>query len=79
MEFHITLKQPVADLGAIENAIRNVDPAAQIDIDKRTQNLRVAAHIDATELASVLNRAGYPVQPLQVVQLPSGCCGGCGG
>ena len=79
MEFHVRLTHPIADLATIEDAIQTFDPAAQIDIDKLGQNLRVAAFVEASELVSLLNRAGYQVNPLQVVQLPSICCGGCGG
>lgn len=79
MEFHVRLTHPIADFRMIEDAIRTLDPAAQIDIDKPGQKLRVAAYVEAAELVSLLNRAGYPVNPLHVVQLPSICCGGCGG
>lgn len=79
MEFHVVLTQPITDLVPIEDAIRGLDPAAQIDIDKPNHNLRVAAHIEAAELVSLLDRAGYPVRPHDVIQLPSICCGGCGG
>ena len=79
MEFHVKLAQPLADFETIQEAIRAFDPAAQIDIDKPRQNLRVAASLEATELVGLLKGAGYPVSPLQVVQLPSVCCGGCGG
>lgn len=79
MEFHVRLTNPITDLASIEDAIQAFDPAAQIDIDKLGQNLRVAAFVEATELVSLLDRAGYRVNPLQVVQLPAICCGGCGG
>jgi hypothetical protein len=79
MEFHIRLAQPITDLATIEDAILSVDPGAQVDIDKLGETLRVAAYVEAPELVSLLNRAGYPVDPLQVVQLPAICCGGCGG
>lgn len=79
MEFHVRLTQPIADLATIEDAIQTFDPAAQIDVDKLGQNLRVAAFVEGSDLVSLLNRAGYQVNPLQVVQLPSICCGGCGG
>ena len=71
MEFHVRLAQPIADLATIEDAIQTFDPAAQIDIDKLGQNLRVAAYVEASELVSLLHRAGCQVNPLQVVQLPS--------
>jgi len=79
MEYHIKLTKPLADLGAIEAELQTIDPAAQIDVDKPKQHLRVAAHMEVPELVSALDRAGYPVLPHQVIQLPSICCGGCGG
>jgi copper chaperone CopZ len=79
MEYHIRLTQPLADLRPIEAALQAIDPVAQVDIDKPKQNLRVAAYIEAAELVTVLSEAGYPVLPQQIVQLPSICCGGCGG
>lgn len=79
MEFHVRLAQPITDLATIEDAIQSFDPGAQVDIDKQGENLRVAAYVEASELVSLLNRAGYRVDPLQIVQLPAICCGGCGG
>ena len=79
MEFHVRLTHAIADFAAVEDAIHTFDPAAQIDIDKPGENLRVAASMEAFELVSLLDRMGYPVNPSQVVQLPSICCGGCGG
>lgn len=79
MEFHVTLIEPVANLAVIEDAILAFDPAAQIDVDKLGQTLRVAAFVEAAELVSLLDQAGYPVDASQVVELPAICCGGCGG
>lgn len=79
MEFHVTLIQPVADLAAVADAVRAIDPVGQVDIDKPGKTLRVAAHVEASELVSVLSGAGCAVSDSQVVQLPSICCGGCGG
>ena len=79
MEYHVRLTKPLVDLGSIESELRAVDPAAQVDIDTPKQHLRVAAHVEAAELVSVLDRAGYPVLAQHVTQLPSICCGGCGG
>ena len=79
MEFHIRLTRPLADLRRIEAGFQALDAAAQIDVDEPRRLLRIAAHVDAAELMNVLNRAGYPVPPGDVVQLPSICFGGCGG
>ena len=79
MEYHVRLGKALADLAPIEAELRAVDPMAQVDIDTPKEHLRVAAHLEPAELVSALDRAGYPVLPHQVVQLPSICCGGCGG
>ncbi len=78
MEFHVTMPDAI-DPGAIEHAIRAVDPAALVDIDPAGPTLRVAATVDLPQLLALLNRAGYPVSHHHVVQVPSTCCGGCSG
>ena len=78
MEFHVSIPGPI-DPGAIELALRTADASALVDVDPATQALRVAASVDAAQLLSVLHRAGYPVHRAQVMQVPTNCCGGCGG
>ncbi len=78
MEFNIQMDS-TPDLGAIEHAIRAVDPSAQVDLDPQGHTVRVAASMDATELASMISHAGIPVAQDQITQTPSICCGGCGG
>jgi len=79
MEFHVQLTQPLAHLAAIEQAILRLDPAALVDVDKEGQNLRIAAQMEAVDVVAALKRAGFGIDPLRVVQIPSICCGGCGG
>ena len=79
MEFHVHLDAPAAALGAIQDAVATVDPAALVDFDITGGVLRVAAAVDAPRLAALLQVAGYPVQPGQVVRQPSVCCGDCSG
>lgn len=79
MEFHIDLVDALPDLGAVTEAILALDPAALVDLDPLQRVLRVAGSLDATELVSLIERSGYPLQAHQVTQLPSVCCGGCGG
>lgn len=79
MEFHIMLSGSVPDTDAIEQAIRNIDPSALVDIDPTSHAVRVAASIDAVQLVALFGQAGYPLSPRQVTQAPSICCGGCGG
>ena len=78
MEFRIAMSTPI-DPGAIEQALREVDPAALVDIDPLDGSLRVAASVDAVQLVALLDRAGYPVARSQVAQAASTCCGGCSG
>lgn len=79
MEFHITLSGAAPDPAVIEDAIRTVDPAALVDIDPASPTLRIATSVDSRQLLALIGRAGYPVAPHQVTQLPSICCGGCSG
>ena len=79
MEFHVDLAGVAADPGLIEEALQAVDPAAIVDIDPSTAILRVATLVDARELVAAIAQAGYHVDPAQVRQLPSICCGGCSG
>jgi hypothetical protein len=73
------MTRSIPDPGAIEHALRAIDPSALVDVDPQGKALRVAASIDATGLASVLSQAGYPVTPDQIVPSASTCCGGCSG
>jgi len=79
MEFHIRLNRSISDFRAVENAIQEADSTALVDIDPAGRLLRVSTWFDATRLLSLIRRAGCPVDALQVTQLPSICCGGCGG
>lgn len=79
MEFHIKLDAASADVDTVRDALQAVDPAAVVDIDSSGQLLRVAAAVDSAELLSVIRQAGYAVDADRVTQVPSVCCGGCGG
>lgn len=79
MQFKIKVAGLKPDVGAIEHAIRVVDPSALVDIDQTGQTLRIAASIDATQLLGLMSQAGYPVVEDQLERVPSECCGGCGG
>ncbi len=78
MQFKIKIAGSMPDVGAIEHAIRVVDPSALVDIDQSGQTLRVAAAIDANHLLGLMGQAGYPVAEEQLERVPSECCGGCG-
>ena len=79
MEFHIEIHDLRPDVAAINAAIGAIDPAAVADIDAAGATLRIAALIESPELIQLLSQAGFPVSPRQLTQLPSICCGGCGG
>lgn len=79
MQFRINITGATPDIGAIAQAIGTVDPSALADIDPAARTLRVAASIDAAQLLGLIGQAGYAVATEQLEQVPSECCGGCGG
>lgn len=79
MEFHIKTRGVKPDLDAINDALIEVDPMAVADIDPEDASLRVAVELSSPELIALLMRAGYPVDWRQLEQVPSLCCGACGG
>ena len=79
MEFHITRDADMPGIGAIERAILDEDPAAVVDLDAEGQTVRLATWVEAPLLLELLNGAGWAIRPGRIVQLPSVCCGGCGG
>lgn len=79
MEFHIETRGLTPNLDAINEAIGAVDPGVMADLDTSGATLRVAAAVESAELMMLLAQAGFPVVARQVRQLPSMCCGGCGG
>lgn len=78
MEFHIVSADMPANLDAIQAILSDVDPLAVVDLD-RAGVLRVSAETSAAGLVELLQRAGHPVRPSQVLEVPSFCCGSCGG
>jgi len=79
MEFHIKTQGVRPNLDAINDALLEIDPMAVADIDPGDASLRVAVELSSPELIILLTRAGYPVDWKQLEQVPSVCCGACGG
>ncbi len=79
MEFHIKTRGVKPDLDAINDALVAIDPMAVADIDPADASLRVAVELGSPELLALLTRVGYPVDWTQLEQVPSVCCGACGG
>jgi len=79
MEFHIARDPGMPDIGVIEGAILDQDPAAVIDLDPAGGTVRLSTWMESRQLLAVLGRAGWKLQPERIDQQPSPCCGGCGG
>ncbi len=79
MEFHIVVTGGASEPSVIENALFDIDPTAVADLDMSGLVLRISSSATIADLIVVLAQTGWVVTPEQVVQLPSICCGGCGG
>jgi hypothetical protein len=67
------------NLGAIQHALAALDPSALLDLDASGRTIRISTLATQGELLACLHAAGTR-DPLQhLLQLPSDCCGGCGG
>lgn len=77
MEFRVQLAGLPLNQDALQALLLDIDPAAMLDLDRRRDTLRVSAATDTAELTSLLYRSGCTVQPAQVLEVPSFCCGGC--
>lgn len=79
MEFHIERDAGMPDIAVIEDAVLGLDPAAVVDLDAAGGILRLATWIESPQLLELLNQAGWAIREDRITQLPSVCCGGCGG
>jgi hypothetical protein len=77
MEFNVVIDTRTADLARIDEALRDVDPAALVDAEP--DGLRIAGAFDISTLSGILREAGCDLSGQDIVQVPSVCCGGCGG
>ncbi|BCT91706.1 hypothetical protein LYSHEL_07300 [Lysobacter helvus] len=78
MQYLISPSSHVASLDRIADRLNDLDPSALIDVDAAGR-LRVSTLLPDAELLLALGMAGLLVAPCDVEQLPSECCGGCGG
>lgn len=79
MEYHIDMSGAKPDLRAIEDALYDLDPAVVVAMGRDGSTLKIATYIPMTDLLGLMQQAGSQVELQQVVELPSICCGGCGG
>ncbi|MBS0456198.1 MAG: hypothetical protein JSS44_02540 [Proteobacteria bacterium] len=77
MEYHVRYNHPLAAPTAIEDEILKIDPAAIVHIDAAEGFVRISSWFELIDLVNMLAASGNPIDPLQIVQLPSTCCGGC--
>ena len=78
---HFTLRTSVdaPDLTAIERELSMIDPAAMLDLAASGQAMRIWTLATGDELLECLRQSGLAAEAGDLVQLPSECCGGCGG
>lgn len=67
------------DLGLVTEMLTAFDPAAIVDIDGSGSMLRFSTFLGTAEIVPLLKAAGVPLPRSGVTQVPSECCGGCGG
>ncbi len=79
MQYTIETNAPQADLAVLRRGLDEVDPAAMVDIDPASGQVRISTLIGAAELLPLVRGAGYAIGADELQQLPSQCCGGCGG
>lgn len=63
---------------SITNAVKGVDPSAQVKVDLATRSVEVATSAADAQVSGAIRAAGYtPAQPIQgVAPKRSSCCGG---
>lgn len=79
MEFHLPLREPIANLESVRDSICALDPSAVVDVAADGRTLRIAGALGPLDLAWSLRRGGVPATPEALIGIPSVCCGGCSG
>lgn len=79
MQFSVKLAGPAPDTAAIRQVLCEADPSSMVDMNPDGQSLRIACSMPSEQLATLIRQAGYPLVSGDMQQLPSECCGGCGG
>lgn len=79
MQFNIRINESSLDIGQIESALGEIDPAAVVDLDAVSRMLRVSTIALPGELIDILDRSGCRIALADIELVPSVCCGGCSG
>ena len=51
-------------MSRVTKALKSVDPAAKLDIDLKTRQVRIESACELPDLTDALEEAGYPAQPV---------------
>jgi copper chaperone len=62
MEFNIPAMSCGHCVGAVTQAVKSVDPTAQVNVDLASKKVVVQSSQDRQALAAALAEAGYPAQ-----------------
>lgn len=79
MEFSLRIAGQSPDLASVGRELTAVDPSALFDLAANGQSLRISTLATGQELLGCLRAAGVEATLDDITQLPSVCCGGCGG
>lgn len=79
MEFHIDTTHINVNPTVVQAMLWQIDPASIVHLDSGGRQLRVSVESDARELLAMLHRIDLAVNAGDITQVPSICCGGCGG
>ena len=79
MQFALRTAGAAPDVTAIERELAALDPAVLLDFDPGRHTVRISTSATPGELLAGVQRAGIAANADDLVQLPSECCGGCGG
>jgi hypothetical protein len=77
MQYTLPVTGLAPDLPQLNERLTDADPAAFLDLAPDGSQLRIATWLPWRDLHGLLAAAGLDADPL--LQLPSECCGGCGG
>ena len=79
MEFHIDTTHVKVDAALVQEMLWQIDPASVAQLDAGGRQLRVNVESGAGELLAMLQGIDVAVDADDITQVPSVCCGGCGG
>lgn len=79
VEFHINTSHATVNTDLVQELLWQIDPASIVQLGADGHELRVNVEAEATELLAMLQGIDVAVDADDITQLPSICCGGCGG